>query len=74
MRNELSDYEWAAIKPMLPTSSAAFGGKMTVANSHQSEFGYELMGPRPSSSTDLGSRPMHRRGRPAAHAQCNLVR
>jgi hypothetical protein len=46
MRYELSDYEWTAIKPMLPTSRAAVGVEMTVACSMASFGSYIQVRPR----------------------------
>jgi hypothetical protein len=46
MRYELSDFEWSAIKPILPNKSS----QPTIrhsSNSHQSECGCVAMSPRP---------------------------
>jgi hypothetical protein len=58
MRYELSDYEWTAIKPMLPNNVGVSRHDTTnsqptiwcSSNSHQSEFGYAQMSPRPNTT------------------------
>jgi transposase len=61
MRYELSDFEWTAIKPMLPNKPRGVPRVATrydklaaiylaSSNSHQSAFGCALMSPQPRTS------------------------